>query len=424
MATLDGVRAAVARVENRIRLGFDRFVEFTIDVIHDRRSGGMGRYFALFLDGLSRVFDVLVRLRLRLYQQRILRNHHLGCLVIVVGNLTVGGTGKTPVVEKLARSLVERGRTVAILSRGYMSRREPVLKKWWRMLTHLEPPPPKVVSDGTAILLDSETAGDEPYMLARNLPGVLVLVDKDRVKAGLHAIKKYHADTLILDDGYQYFALKDHLQLLMIDKTNPFGNGRLLPRGILREPIRHLRRASYIFVTKSDGVSDPELTASIRRYKPDAELIECTHRPRYLQTVFGDGRLALDQMKGKRIGAFCGIASPESFERYLVGFGARVEYKHWYRDHHRFLPGELEQFFREAVARELDMVVTTEKDAVRVPIGFQSAVPFYYLRVEVEIINGVADFEEAVSRICFPKKPMAATRQPFVAQDQAFGGEK
>ena len=396
------------RAARRARRRFEGFVEFTVDVIYDRPRESRGvKVYAFFLKTFSYLFGAAVQTRYWLYQKRILHNRHLGCLVVVVGNLTVGGTGKTPVVERLARSLQERGRKVAILSRGYMSKKEFILKRWWRMLSHLEPPPPKVVSDGDNVLLSAELAGDEPYMLAKNLPGVLVLVDKDRVKAGLYAIKKFGADTLILDDGFQYFALKDHMQLLMIDKNNPFGNGSLLPRGVLREPERRLKRASYIFFTKSDGQPNPELEARIRRHKPGTEFIECTHKPQYLQEVHGPGRLELEMLKGKRIGAFCGIAVPESFEFYLSRLGATLEFRRRYIDHHWYDYEELNDLFARAYREGLDMVVTTEKDAVRIPGDFRPSLPFYYLRVEIKILSGVKDFEEVVSRICFPEHKTA-----------------
>ena len=190
---------------------------------------------------------------------------------------------KTPVVETFARALRDRGRKVAILSRGYKSRPARFWWKWWYALSHTQEPPPRVVSDGERVLLDSEEAGDEPYMLARNLPGVVVLVDKNRVKSGTYAIKRFGCDTLVLDDGFQYLHLKGSLNLLLVDKTNPFGNGRLLPRGILREPIKHLRRANYVFLTKSNGQRDAELEALIAAHNPDADIIECAHRPQYLQ---------------------------------------------------------------------------------------------------------------------------------------------
>ena len=363
--------------------------------------------------GMSKIFSVLVQIRFLFYKNRILHDQHLGCLVVVVGNLTVGGTGKTPVVEIFARHLAERGRTVAILSRGYKSKNEQVLKKWWRMISHGEPPPPKVVSDGQRILLDSELAGDEPYMLAKNLPGVLVIVDKNRVKAGIFAIKNFGVDTLILDDGFQYLALKEQLNLLLIDKTNPFGNNHLLPRGILREPVKHIKRATYVFVTKSNGEPDTDLDNIIHQYKPDTEIIECAHRPHYLQAVNGEERLELSALQGKCVGTFSGIADPKSFEAFLSDSGAEIRYNRRFLDHHRFSPRELKHFFERAFEENLDMVVTTEKDAARISPNHKPKVPFYYLRLKIEILSGVSDFEEAVSRICFPKKKMPATRSPF-----------
>ena len=384
--------------------------QFVVDVIYGRRHGFWVRLLQFFLGGLSYIFSLVVQLRYFLYEKRILRAQPLGCLVVVVGNLTVGGTGKTPIVETFARSLAKQGRKVAILSRGYKSKAEPFYKRFWRWMTHGQVPPPKIVSDGQRVLLDSEEAGDEPYMLARNLPGVVVLADKNRFKAGYYAIKHFGVDTLVLDDGFQYLPLKGRLNLLLIDKTNPFGNGQLLPCGILREPIKHLKRASYVFLTKSDGKEDPALKATIQRHKPDAEIIECAHRPQHLQAVNREGFLRLDSLNGARVASFSGIATPESFESFLHNLGAQTIYNQRFLDHHRFSREELEYFFKRAKEAGVDMVVTTEKDAVRMPEDFEAPLPFYYLRLEIEILSGGDDFNDAVSRICFPKKAMKATR--------------
>src|SRR5205085_912805 len=209
----------------------------------------------VLLLGLSKIFKLAVKGRRFLYNVRILRDSTLGVQVIAIGNLTVGGTGKTPVVEKFARELRDQGRNVAILSRGYRSRPTPsherILNK---VLLREDTTPPRVVSDGRSLLLDSETAGDEPYMLASNLKDVVVLVDKDRVKAGRYAIEKFGCDTLLLDDGFQYWKLRGRRQdIVLVDCQQPFGNEHLLPRGSLREPPSHLGRASVIFITKSDG---------------------------------------------------------------------------------------------------------------------------------------------------------------------------
>ncbi len=388
----------------RLKKKLDALERFAIDVVFDRRHGKRAAVFAAFLHACSRLFSGLVQLRLWLFRNRIFHDHHLGCLVVVVGNLTVGGTGKTPVVEKFARSLAERGRRVAILSRGYKSRSEKFHRRWWRMIvTGGEPPPPRVVSDGRGVLLDSETAGDEPYMLARNLPGVIVLVDPNRVKSGSYAIRKFGCDTLVLDDGFQYLALKGRLNLLLIDSTNPFGNGSLLPRGILREPIKHIKRASYVFLTKSNGRRDPRLDALIERHNPGVDVIECAHRPQYLQVLHGADKFPLTRLRGARVGAFSGIAVPEGFEAFLRDYGANLLYARRFLDHHRFSAEELEHICRQAMDAELEFLVTTEKDAVRIPTGQAFPIPVYYLRLEIEILSGAGDFEEAVSRICFPQ---------------------
>jgi len=391
----------------------DVFARFTVDVIYDRRQGKAAEWYAFFLNLLSYVYSFVVRLRLYLYKHRIFRNKPLGCLVVVVGNLTVGGTGKTPVVEKFARTLTERGRKVAILSRGYKSKKEPLLKKFWRKLTHGEEAPPKIVSDGKQILLDSEIAGDEPYMLAKNLPEVVVLCDKNRVKAGSFAIRRYGCDTLILDDGFQYLPLKGRLNLLLVDKTNPFGNQHLLPRGILREPIRHLSRANYIFLTKSDGVRDHALLELIREHNPKAEIIECTHQPQFLQSIEDGKHHDLSILKGAKIASFSGIASPESFENMLRSFGAEIRYNRRFLDHHRFMRSEIRHIYNQASKAKLDMIVTTEKDAVRLFKDIQPEIPIYFLRLEIGIISGEEDFEAAIARICLPKNVPA---QPLVSR--------
>ena len=391
-----------------IRQKYQTFELYTVDVVLGRRTDIGATLYGVVLQVLSWGWNAGAQLRLWLYRHRILHDQPLGCLVVVVGNLTVGGTGKTPIVEKLARALRDRGRKVAILSRGYKSKAPPFWKKWWYGLSHTQEPPPRIVSDGERVLLDSEESGDEPYMLARNLPGVVVLVDKNRVKAGTFAIKRFGCDTLVLDDGLQYLPLKGRLNLLLVDKTNPFGNGRLLPRGILREPVKHLRRASYVFLTKSDGHRDAELEATIARNNPAADLIECAHRPQYLQSVgagpdTAEGRQPLAWLKGRRVFAFSGIATPESFEKFLRELGALVMGRERFLDHYRYTAEDLAGLQDQARQAGADCLLTTEKDAVRLPAAAEGSLPLYYLRLEIEIIRGAVDFDEAVGRICFPR---------------------
>jgi tetraacyldisaccharide 4'-kinase len=382
--------------------------QFAIDVILERRRGFRATLLRGLLYALSFIYERLVQLRLFLYRHRIFREHTLGCLVISIGNLTVGGTGKTPIVEKFARSLRAGGRRVAILSRGYKSVPLPSRRK--KFFGKKEAQPPRVVSDGKSLLLDSRTAGDEPYMLANNLKDVVVLVDKDRVKSGLYAIKELKADTLLLDDGLQYLHLKHRLDIVLIDRQAPFGNEHLLPRGTLREPPRNLRRASYIFITKSTGEPNDELINRIRRYNRTAEIIECAHKPLHLQNVLTGEQLPLERLRDTYIGSISGIAAPESFEDGLRKLGARLELSKRYTDHHRYTEAELNSFITRCVRRDLEMIVTTEKDAVRFPRLTKTDVPIYFLRVEIEILSGHESWEHCVARICQPQPLLSPQR--------------
>src|SRR5216117_3011570 len=248
---------------------------FFLQVILEERRDKTAAVARFLLFFVSKAFLVVVKLRRFLYDVRLLRDSTLGVQVIAIGNLTVGGTGKTPVVEKFARELQSQGRTVAILSRGYRSKPPPLARRLInKLLLRDDTTPPRVVSDGKSLLLDSETAGDEPYMLASNLKDVVVLVDKDRVKSGRYAIEKFGCDTLLLDDGFQYWKLAGRRRdIVLVDCQQPFGNEHLLPRGTLREPDTHLARATTIFITKSDG-NTARLRTRIARHNPAAGIIE------------------------------------------------------------------------------------------------------------------------------------------------------
>ena len=386
--------------------------QFGIDVVLGRRRGFRAAMLRGVLYALSFVYERIVQLRLYLYRKRILRERTLGCIVISIGNLTVGGTGKTPVVEKFARALQSGGRRVAILSRGYKSQPKPTKRTWLNRLFNNEIDPPRVVSDGEQVLLDSVTAGDEPYMLAHNLKDVIVLVDKDRVKSGRYAIDKWKVDTLLLDDGMQFLHLKHRLDIVLVDRQAPFGNEFLLPRGTLRESPRNLRRASYIFITKNTGESNEKLIGRIRRYNRTAEIIECAHRPLYLQNTYTGERLMLDRLRGAFIGSICAIAAPESFEGALKKLGANVDLSLRYIDHHYFTETEIRNFINRCIRRDLALIITTEKDAVRMPRLPEAdmKVPIYFMRVEIEILSGHETWEHCVARICKPQPMLSPER--------------
>jgi len=385
-----------------IRERTEELETFVLEVIFGERRGKRAAIVRGVLLGMSKLFLVAVKTRRFLYTVRILRDSTLGVQVIAVGNLTVGGTGKTPVVEKFARELKNQGRTVAILSRGYRSKPPPLSRRLFdKVFLREDTTPPRVVSDGRSLLLDSETAGDEPYMLASNLKDVIVLVDKDRVKSGRYAIEKFNVDTLLLDDGYQYWKLAGkRTDVVLVDCQQPFGNEHLLPRGTLREPRSHLGRASVILITKSEG-DTAKLRESVTRLNPDASLIECIHSPLYFEDVFTGERHGLDLVCGRKVASLSGIAQPDSFERSLGSVGAELVYSKRFADHHRFSQQEVLNVINRSKKRQAEAIITTQKDAVRFPKLDRRDLPIYFMRVEIRIVRGAKDFEDCVRQICF-----------------------
>lgn len=389
-----------------MRDAFQEWVEnaetFVLEVIFEQRKGKRAALLRGLLLALSKIFQVAVSARLFLYNVRIFRDTTLGVQVIAIGNLTVGGTGKTPVVEKFARELQDQGRTVAILSRGYRSKPPPLSRRLLdKVMFRDDATPPRVVSDGKSLLLDSEAAGDEPYMLASNLKDVVVLVDKDRVKSGRYAIEKFGCDILLLDDGFQYWKLRGRrTDIVLIDCQQPFGNEHLLPRGTLREPPSHLSRASTVFITKSSG-DTKALRARIADQNPGAGIIECVHHPLYFEDVFTGERHGLDLIRGKKVASLSGIAQPESFEHSLVGLGAELVYAKRFADHHRYTQQEILNAINRGKKRQAQAIITTQKDAVRFPKIDRRDLPFYFMRVEIKIIAGAKDFHDCVRQICF-----------------------
>ena len=384
---------------------FENRERYFLEVIEGTRAHRFDWLVRGFLFVASRFYRMAVQFRIWLYDKRFFRYHATGCQVVSIGNLTCGGTGKTPVVEVFAKSLTKQGRKVAILSRGYRSKEH---RSFYQKLRDKFSPSqglrePRVVSDGNDLLLQSDVAGDEPYMLASNLQNVAVLVDKDRVNSALYAIEKYKIDTLILDDGFQYLRLKAHINIVLVDCTSPFGNHHVLPRGLLREPIKNIRRADYVFLTKSNGGNHlRHLKTFIRRHNRRAEIIECCHKPLYLERVFMRGtQQPLTDLKKRKVAAISAIAKPESFEAFLKDFGADIVCSAQYADHHRYTEQQILDFVKEAKKNGAEMIVTTEKDAVRIPRLLREDIPFYFLRVQIDILSGQENFDQCIKRICF-----------------------
>ena len=383
--------------------GFERLENQLVKIIQekgaDQNPTGGVRVLLAVLKALSVLFAGIVALRYLLYRCGLKRRYPLGVQVISIGNVTAGGTGKTPVTEIFARTLAAEGRKVAILSRGYRRKEAP----WWQRVFTQVIDPPLVVSDGKRVLLDSATGGDEPYMLASNLPGVAVVVDRDRVKAGRYAVKKLGCNTIILDDGFQYQKLRHSVEVVLVDATNPFGNGNMLPRGILREPARHLKRADIIFLTKCRG-DVGAVVEEVRQYNKTAEIVACRHAPKVLRDVWSREEFPLGWLEGKTVCTLSGIASPKGFENSLRHLGAKVVWCERYADHHRYDASEILYALNRTADMGSDALVTTEKDAVRFPRFETSPVRCLYLRIAIEILSGRESFDQIINRICFRRQ--------------------
>jgi tetraacyldisaccharide 4'-kinase len=314
------------------------------------------------------LWEAAARSRNALYDAGLLRAVRLPCAVVSIGNLTVGGTGKTPVVSHLAAALREAGVRVGVVSRGYRGSAERR---------------PALVADGRAVLLDARAAGDEPLLIARDNPGLPVAVGADRAAAARLLLGAAPLEVLLLDDGFQHRRLARDLDLLLVDAGDPWGNGRILPRGPLREPLRAVARADAIVLTRSDGSVPAAARAVLERHHPGVFVLHCALRPRGFVRADG-GAVAAASLRGFAAFAFSGIARPERFENDLAALGLRLAGTRRFPDHHRFAPGEPEAIAAAARACGAEVLVTTEKDLARLPGPPPAAPPLYALALTVE----------------------------------------
>ncbi len=367
--------------------------EVLIGKVEGGERGLLAGLLRVALTALSLAYCLLIQSVLFLYRLRILRKRKLAGLVISVGNITVGGTGKTPLVEMLASGLERKGCRVAILSRGYGRTVNPASgKRAPRSVNRIG-----IVSNGKKLLMDVREAGDEPYLLAKNLPGVAVLVGKDRRLTGDYALRKFGVDTIILDDGYQYWPLKKDLELVVIDSTNPFGTGHLLPRGRLREPLGSLKRADLFLLTRVDQADQVEgLMERLGKINPQTRILESVHHPSHLIDLRTGERTELTIVNDKRVLSLSSIGNPESFEKTLTGLGALLVARVRFPDHHLYQPGELKGVEEEAIGKGAELIITTEKDAVRLHQDYLWSLPILFLKVQLKIVRGRETWERQV----------------------------
>ncbi len=322
---------------------------------------------------LSFVYYFCFIFRKFLYKSGLKKSQSLPCQVISVGNLTWGGTGKTPLVEFIAQRL--NSKKVVILSRGYGRRgeKEKVV----------------LVSDESRILAGVREAGDEPYLLAKKLPGRPVIVGSNRFNSGRWAINRFQPWTIILDDGFQHWPLKRNIDLMVIDSTNPFGNRWLIPAGILREPLNQLKRAQVIFLSRvnEDKNQIAGLKKRIRKFNAHAPIVETIFEPVEFHLWPGGARKTKEFIQKKSIFMLAGLNSPSSFRYSLRQLGGNLVGEAVYPDHYYYRPGDLSEVINSAKLKKAEFIVTTEKDEVRLPKVLVKF-PILVSKVKLKVING------------------------------------
>jgi tetraacyldisaccharide 4'-kinase len=327
-----------------------------------------GPFIHAFLNTLSVFYGLAVKLRLFLYGSGVLKTKKLPCKVVSVGNITVGGSGKTPMTMHLAELFRKAGLRVVILSRGY--------KRAGRGFA--------VVSDGEKIHLGPSEAGDEPYLMATRLKGIPVIVGKDRVKSGAHAVKNFSPHVVVLDDGFQHIRLERDFNILLVDSKLALGNSFLLPRGILREPVSAAARANLVMV-KGQG---PETEKTVKTFLPgfDKPVKSFNYMPAGCIDIKDGEEKDAGYIRGKRVLALSGIAEPVSFTGTLEEAGAVVSKTLFYPDHHSYTPEDVDEIIKQANEGAVELVVTTDKDAVklRAYAGRFSGITVVALSIEVK----------------------------------------
>jgi len=369
---------------------------YFIDLVHSKEVDGI--FMHLFMGVLyifSLIYEQLVNIKLLGYRLGLSSKESLNCYVISLGNITVGGTGKTPTAQRLARDIRDLGYRVVILNRGYRA-------KWHGEVG--------IVSDGKKLQMTAAEAGDEAFMLAKHLPNVPVLIGAERAVTGRYAIENFGAEVAILDDGYQHWQLVRDMDILLVDAVNVFGNGHILPRGTLRESMSHISRADVCLITKVDQAevgAGEYIRNTVHKYNKDAQIVESIHQPRCfipLADWFNDlsqEGISVEKIAGKKVMAVSAIGNPASFERTLKDLGAEIIESLRYPDHHEYTMTEMQDVLQQADALDAEVIVLTEKDAVKIPdeVAEKSwSIPIFVICVEVKFQLGGDEFKSELKR--------------------------
>ncbi|MBW1714244.1 MAG: tetraacyldisaccharide 4'-kinase [Deltaproteobacteria bacterium] len=343
-----------------------------------------GNALTFFLRTISFFYGIAVRLRLIAYKAGFFRIEFLPACVVSVGNITVGGTGKTPFVAMLAEWASENGIGAAILSRGYKG------KTSHNFL---------VVSDGTKVMATYDDAGDEAVLMAKKVSSIPVLTSKNRYLIGHLALRRFNPELLLLDDGYQHVSLHRDLDILLLDARRQFGNEWLLPCGPLREPLEGIERADLIVMTKcAAGCNGNDMVDFLRKNFPEKPIFRSAHLPD--QVIFPlDGRAyPPDFLSGKKVVAFAGLAHPDDFLDMVKGLGANVVHFKAFSDHHSFTQDEIGKLASCKKVSEGDFLLTTEKDWVRIDGRIDVGVDIAVLTIKVGLLSDSDIFFDTIKQ--------------------------
>ena len=327
----------------------------------------------------SWLYAASVWVRNLLYALGVFRVQTLRCPVISVGNIVVGGTGKTPVVIAIAKHLQREGVRAAILLRGYKRHaREKVT----------------IVSDGKEVCISAKESGDEAYMMARHLNDIPIIVGRRRYLAGQVALERFNVDVLLLDDGYQHRQLARNVDILTVPATHPFGNPeKLLPVGTLREPPTALQHADIILLTHADAPNVSIYTKdAVKRLAPNALILESVHQPTHLYPLIardGGKRMGIEELEGKRLLAVCGIGDPEAFVTTLMRCSPESVELLSFPDHHVYTETDGQQIYAAFQTAKADMIVTTQKDEQKLAnLMGPKGLPIFVLAVALVVVEG------------------------------------
>lgn len=353
----------------------EKIKNYLFGIIQDRNSDFFSKFLCVLLNLLSFFYNIILQARFFLYEKKIGKVFKSKAKVISAGNITLGGTGKTPLVEAIVEYLMKNKHKAAIISRGYAG-----------------------FKAGESYL------ADEPEMLRMNFPQVPVIINKNRITAIQQATSEHDCDSVVLDDAFQNLKIFKNLDIVCIDGTNPFGKGHLLPRGILRLPLNYFKKADIFILTHARLAKEniEAIIKMLKTYNSRAAIFKSNHDPEYVFSFFQPEKRELSHMANKRVAILCGIANPDIFEKTILSLKSQVVLKFYFPDHHRYNLEELRNIFEECRRKNAQILVTTAKDAPRLKdvikediLGFE----FFVLKVKLKIEDNEEEFYNLIAGI-------------------------